>query len=145
VTKQNLLGVDREQPSLFGSPDCGAVARESVDKLTVEGRRHYGEQFDSLLMCGGKATKSAQYGIDDRRRHAGVHGRGDQLADEVWVSVAEGVDLVSVQRAAGDKCAYGRLSESLRAEVTHLLGVRGVTEQLGQGVISGDLIVAVGE
>ena len=52
MTKRNLLGVDREQPSLFGSPDCGAVARECVDKLMVESRRHDGEQFDSLLMCG---------------------------------------------------------------------------------------------
>jgi hypothetical protein len=62
-----------------------------------------------------KSAEPAQYGIDDGGGHVGAHRRGDQLADEIGVSIAQREDLIRVQGAAGDEFAYGGLGETLWA------------------------------
>jgi hypothetical protein len=78
-------------------------------------------------------------------RHSRADRRGHQLADEVGISVAKGEDLLHVERAVADECAYGWLREASRTQVVHLLGTRGVTEQLSERVVSREFVVAVGE
>jgi hypothetical protein len=91
------------------------ITHEGVEELPVESRRDNSQQLDDVLVCRREPAKSAQYGIHHGERHAGADRRGDQLADEVGIAVAQGEDLVNVQRAVGDEFAYGGLGKALRA------------------------------
>ena len=123
MTERDLVGLDCEQPSLFSCLDGGMITSESVDELAVKGRWHYGQQLDCVLVSRRQSAEPAEHSIDHGRGDARVNGRSHQLADEVWVSVAEGENLLHVQRADADQCAYGWLRETSRTQAMYLLGV----------------------
>ena len=144
VAVDQTAPIPQQQPSLVQPPQGGQVDAQRRQQSVVQPVRSRGRDLQHLEVGRGDAGGARQHRIPHGGGQGSVRLLGD-LGDEERVAARHRVHRLGLQRSVGQQfghAGHAQRSQPKRAEV---LDRREVTEQRTGRVLSGDLVIAIGD
>ncbi len=144
VAVDQTAPIPQQQPSLVQPPQGGQIDAERRQQSVVQPVRSRGRDLQHLEVGRGDAGGARQHRVPHGGGQGSVRLLGD-LGDEERVAARHRVHRLGLQGSVGQQFSHAGHAQRSQPKGAEVLDRREVTEQRTGRVLSGDLVIAIGD